>query len=261
MGAMVQKTQGTDMVFCWYGRSWRELNSYFDSGLISSKIIKDLKNCSQIVEAPTGNVPIFVSPDMLLTLLHAVTLGVNGKNVVKGNSPLKGKLGEQLFDPQFTLIDDPHLDYGMVPAEIDEDGVSTRRIEIIKDGVLKEFLYDLDTAGMAGVEPTGNTGCNPYSLTIPGGTFSKDDLLGQIEDGIYIKSLMGFGQGNLINGDFSSNISLGFRVKNGKIVGRVKDTMAAGNIYSMLKSGIQLSKEVDPVTRMPYALIQGAHIS
>ena len=37
-----------------------------------------------------------------------------------------------------------------------------------------------------------------------------------------------------LSGDFSVNVDLGYRVKNGKIVGRVKDTMLSGNIYKAL---------------------------
>jgi len=35
--------------------------------------------------------------------------------------------------------------------------------------------------------------------------------------------------------DFSINVDLGFLVQNGQVVGRVKDTMVAGNVYTALK--------------------------
>jgi PmbA protein len=46
---------------------------------------------------------------------------------------------------------------------------------------------------------------------------------------------MGAEQGNILGGDFSGNVLLGYKVENGKIVGRVKDTMVSGNIYQLLK--------------------------
>lgn len=72
---------------------------------------------------------------------------------------------------------------------------------------------------------------------------------------------MGFGQSNIINGDFSSNVALGYRIRNGEIVGRVKNTMVAGNVYELLKDNVQLSSDKDPVRRMPYAVLEGIQVS
>ena len=38
-----------------------------------------------------------------------------------------------------------------------------------------------------------------------------------------------------MGGEFAGNVLLRYKVENGKIVGRVKDTMVAGNIYQVLK--------------------------
>ena len=46
---------------------------------------------------------------------------------------------------------------------------------------------------------------------------------------------MGAEQGNILGGDFSGNVLLGYKVESGKIVGRVKDTMVSGNVYQLLK--------------------------
>ena len=47
---------------------------------------------------------------------------------------------------------------------------------------------------------------------------------------------MGLGQGNPISGEFSVNVQLGYKIENGKIVGRVKDVMLAGNTYDALNN-------------------------
>ena len=46
---------------------------------------------------------------------------------------------------------------------------------------------------------------------------------------------MGATQGNILGGDFSGNVLLGYKIENGKIAGRVKDTMVFGNVYELLK--------------------------
>ena len=101
----------------------------------------------------------------------------------------------------------------------------------------------------------------PYSLEVLPGQRWSEELLAGIKDGIFIRSLIGYGQSNLINGDFSSNVALGFRVKDGQIIGRVKNTMIAGNIYELFRQNIELSADRDPVARVPSALIEGLSVS
>jgi len=53
----------------------------------------------------------------------------------------------------------------------------------------------------------------------------------------------GPGQGNPINGEFSANVFLGYKIEDGEIVGRVKDVMLAGNAYDALKDIVAISRE------------------
>jgi len=261
-GVGAQRTEGSDMLFARSHRGWRDVNEFYDPDVPLRHVLDDLRHGERIVDAPKGKVPAFLDGATLNMFLWPITLGVNGRNVAKGDSPLKGRLGEQLLDPCLTLVDDPHRDYSPGAAEIDDDGVPTRVMTIVEKGELKSFLYDLDSAGLAGAEPTGNNGCAPHALTVSPGDTPSDDLLASIDDGIYIKSLIGFGQSNIMNGDFSSNVALGFRVQNGKITGRVKNTMVAGNVYDLFKTNVRLSSDYeDPTRRMPYALVDGMSVS
>ena len=54
---------------------------------------------------------------------------------------------------------------------------------------------------------------------------------------------LGLGQGNPINGEFSVNVFLGYKIENGKVTGRVKDVMLAGNAYTALKDITAMSQE------------------
>lgn len=261
LGAHVQRTQGTDMLFSGYWRGWKDLNEFWDPGWISDRIVDDLRHGERIVEAPTGRTTVFLPPDAVSMFLMPLVMGVNGRNVAKGESPLRGRIGEQVLDPAITLVDNPHVDFSNGATEMDADGVPTRVNILFRQGVLEQFLYDLDTAAMAGVEPTGNDGCSPYFLELAPGAQSSDDLLAGIEDGLYVKSVIGFGQSNMMNGDVAGNVALGFRVRNGQIVGRVKNTMIAGNLYELLKANVRLSSDRDPVLHLPFAVIEGVSVS
>jgi PmbA protein len=80
-------------------------------------------------------------------------------------------------------------------------------------------------------------------LLIQPGKDSLSDLIGQLDDGLVVDQLLGGSAG--ISGDFSVNVELGFRVQKGQITGRVKDTMIAGNVYSVLKQLITLGNDAD----------------
>jgi PmbA protein len=68
-------------------------------------------------------------------------------------------------------------------------------------------------------------------------------MVEDIKEGLVVEQLMGAGQGNILGGDFSGNVLLGYKVENGKIVGRVKDTMVSGNVYQVLKEIVALGSE------------------
>ena len=53
-----------------------------------------------------------------------------------------------------------------------------------------------------------------------------------------MEQVIGLGQGNVMAGEFSNNVSVGFLVRKGEIVGRVKNTMIAGNVYHLLKDAL-----------------------
>jgi PmbA protein len=57
-----------------------------------------------------------------------------------------------------------------------------------------------------------------------------------IDEGLLVHRVMGLGQGNPISGEFSVNVSLGFKIERGEVVGRVKDVMLAGNAYDALRN-------------------------
>jgi PmbA protein len=75
----------------------------------------------------------------------------------------------------------------------------------------------------------------PSALVVTPGKTTFDEMVRDIKEGLVVEQLMGAGQGNVLGGDFSGNVLLGFKIENGKIVGRVKDTMVAGNVYKVLK--------------------------
>jgi PmbA protein len=73
-------------------------------------------------------------------------------------------------------------------------------------------------------------------------------MLKGIKRGLLVHDYLGLGQGNPINGEFSANVFLGYKIEDGEIVGRVKDVMLAGNVYDALRNIEVISGDREWVT-------------
>ena len=261
LSGSIMRTEDTDVLQAGFGRSWRDRNELFDPPAVADRILTDLSWAQRPAEAPTGKVPVVLPPEAFRYLLGAVLAGIHGRSVARGESPLAGRLGQQVLDEKLTIVDRPHMAYADGAREIDADGIPTRGLTLFEGGTLKTFLYDLDSAGLAGAEPTGNDDCRPYNVVVTPGPSTSEELIAGIDDGLLVRNLIGFGQGNILNGDFSCNVGLGFRIRGGEVVGRVKNTMLAGNVYDLLGAGVQLSSDTDYQGRLPWAVVAGASVS
>jgi len=258
--------QGTDMLLV--GDSEGSCRFSDDISPLAGRIITQLERAKPAAAVSTGQMPVIFTPrGVASALLAPLVLAFSGRAVLEGASPLKGRLGEQLFDKKLTLWDDATLPYRLGSCPCDGEGVPSQRIPLVAGGVVANFLYDLPTAALAGKKSTGSgrrMGDRPptpgiSSLVIEEGREQFAPLAtGVVEDmkeGLVVEQLMGGEQGNLLNGDFSGNVLLGYKVERGNIAGRVKDTMISGNVYQVLREIAGIGNEagwVDGVFRVPH---------
>jgi PmbA protein len=225
--------RGTDILWVGRYRTWRKKD--VEARRLAERAIEYFRYAERMAPVATKQMPVIFTPRGMRVLLMPLLMGVNGKNVLKGDSPLAGKLGQQIVSPAFSVTDDGTVDYAPDSARYDGEGVPRRRNEVVKEGVLNCFLYDLDTAAKAGTESTGNgVGCGATNVIVSTGDSSFEEMVRNTEEGIVVENVLGLGQGNIINGDFSVNLALAFKIEQGEIVGRVKDAMLAGNAYEAL---------------------------
>ena len=167
----------------------------------------------------------------------------NGKTALEGASPIGNRLGQKVFDRKLSLRDDPTMVYRPGSRPGDDEGIPSQSTPLVEQGIVTNFLYDLQTAALAHTRSTGNgsrkhggpPAPSPSAFIIAPGSTTFAEMVQDIREGLVIEQLMGAGQGNNLGGDFSGNVLLGYKVENGEIVGRVKDTMVSGNVYQVLK--------------------------
>jgi len=231
----------SEMLFV--GDSQSSCHPTLDFKALTDEVITQLELAKNKAESATQAMPVIFKPNGVASaLISPLMTAFNGKIVFMGASPLKDKLGQQVFDKKLSMWDDATVPYQVASCPCDDEGVPGQKTPLIENGIVSQFLYDLQTAGLANTRSTGNGnrgGGLPSpsisSLIIKEGETSFSEMVKSVKQGLVIEQLIGATQGNILNGDFSGNVLLGYKIENGEIKGRVKDTMVSGNVYQALK--------------------------
>jgi len=217
---------------------------------IANQILQRLGWAGENVAPPTGRVPVLFTSKAADMLWGTVQAALNGKRVLERASPWADRLGQAVMSEAITILQEP--DSGPFSCPFDDEGTPTQPLVFIQKGVLQHFYCDRTVGQQLATGTTGNgfrpgLGSYPtpglFNLLIQPGNGSLLDLIAQMGDGLIVDQMLG--GGDSISGDFSINVDLGYRVKNGQIVGRVKDTMVAGNVYTALKQLMVLGGDAD----------------
>lgn len=187
------------------------------------------------------------------SLLGAMSNIFSAEAVQKNISKLKGKLNESVASSIVTLVDDPFLKDGLANSSFDDEGVPTSYKEIIQDGILKTYLYNLKTAYKDGVSSTGNgvkgsykgtVGISSFNLYIKPSDKSFDKMIENIKKGVFITDFAGLHSGlNTISGDFSL-AGEGFYIKDGKIDRPLNQITISGNFFELLKNIKNIANDI-----------------
>ena len=223
---------------------------YLEPHILAKQILQRLDWAKENIEPPTGRLPILFTAKAADMLWGTVQEALNGKRVLEGASPWSDRSGQKVTSSAITISQQPQV--GPFSCPFDDEGTPTHGIIFIQDGVLQQFYSSLATARELGKPPTGNgfrpsLGSYPapglYNWLIQPGRRSLLELIASLDNGIVVDQILGGGPG--ISGDFSINLDLAYRVRDGEIVGRVKDTMVAGNAYAALKQLVELGGDAE----------------
>ncbi len=224
--------------------------SYLQPEKVAQQILHRLDWATENAPSPGGRVPVLFTSKAADMLWGTVQAALNGKRVQELVSPWAERLGTTVISPTLTLYQDPQA--GPYSCPFDDEGTPTQRLVFIQDGVLQHFYCDRTTGRQLNIASSGNgfrpgLGSYPtpglFNFLIQPGSGTLQNLIQQLDNGLVVDQILGGGNG--ISGDFSINVELGYHVKNGQIIGRVKDTMVAGNVYTTLKQLVKLGGDAD----------------
>jgi PmbA protein len=190
-------------------------------------------------KAATGRVPVVFDPRVAGGLIGHLAGAINGVAVARGTSFLKDKLGERIFAPGITIVDDPHRPRGLRSKPFDGEGVANGRLDVVADGHLTTWILDLASARQLGLETTGRAARGTSSPPRPAttnlymepGPLGPAELMADIKEGLYVTEMMGMGV-NGVTGDYSRGAA-GFWIENGELAYPVSEMTVAGNLKDM----------------------------
>ena len=186
-------------------------------------------------------------PNAVYALVWRLGRASNAKAAYEKVSPLAGRIGEKILSDSITFADEPLNDGEPGARAFDDEGTPCRNHKLFDRGVFRGFYNDRFYARKTGTEPTGNGYRGDITeppvpslghMAILPGDKSLADLLKLMGRGVVVAGVMGAHSGNLMHGDYSIGLAPGLWVENGEIVGVVKDSMVAGNVYEDLKNVI-----------------------
>lgn len=195
----------------------------------------------------------------------------SGEAAQKGQSRLKGRLGELVAVPALTLLDDPHMAGGPASRFLDAEGTSTAPMPLIEGGVFRNFLYHVESARKEGRASTGHAsrsysggiGTRSHNLVMTLGEHDTEGLAALPERCLLVTELEGGAGCNPLSGDISIGVQ-GYLVQGGRRVQAVDSVTIAGNFYDLLKNIRAFGNAVQPNLSslfIPALLIEGLTVS
>ena len=190
----------------------------------------------------TRSVPVIFEAPIASGLFSAFITAISGGSLYRRASFLLDKLDEKIFADHIHIHEQPHLLKALGSAPFDNDGVSTKARDIVKNGILLGYVLSGYSARKLGMQTTGNAG-GVHNLIVEAGDQDLQGLIRNMNTGLLITDMIGFGV-NQVTGDYSRGAS-GFWVENGELQYPVEEITVAGNLKDMYRNIVAIGNDID----------------
>ncbi|WP_290610567.1 metalloprotease PmbA [Arsukibacterium sp. UBA3155] len=193
-------------------------------------------------QVSTQKVPVIFRADIASSLFGHLVSAISGGSIYRKSSFLLDKVGKQVMSSAVTVQEKPHLAQALASSPFDAEGVKTRDLAVIDNGVLNTYLTTSYSARKLGMASTGHAG-GIHNWLISHGNDDLAALCRQMGKGLLVTELMGQGV-NTVTGDYSRGAS-GFWVEHGEIQFPVAEVTIAGNLADMFMNIAAVGNDVD----------------
>lgn len=242
----------------------------FDAHKIGSDAAQMCVDSINPVGCNAGKTSVVFEPLAVGELL-AFVIGPNFglKTYSEKRSCFSEKIGKKVAVEEFSLIDDPHMPNNLGAKSFDDEGVPTRKNELVKNGTFQSTYCDSYNAFKYGSESSGNAcrpgsplgrstvpipAAAPHNLTIRAGNTSHDKVIKDTDSGILVSRLWYTYAVNPIRGDFSCTARSGiWIIENGKVTSPARPVRIIHNLPVLLGNIVAIADNQRTV--LPWAAL------
>ncbi len=192
---------------------------------------------------PSGKYTLILDSECASKVVTPVLNALGGYSLQQKNSFLTDSLGKQLFPEGLTILDAPRTPGDTGCRLFDSEGVATREMPIIQNGVVKTYFLNTYISRKMEMEPTVEDATRVKVLPF-GGCRTQEEVLAKMGDGILVTGFNG-GNSNPATGNFSYGIE-GFLIKDGKRVHPVREMLITGNFITLWNNLVAVADDARP---------------
>ena len=195
-------------------------------------------------ECPSGKMPVVIGNGWGGVLFHeSCGHPLEASAVSRGLSVFAGKVGEQIASPVVSAVDDSTIPQEWGSIDIDDEGNPGTKRQLIKNGILTDYMIDDFNGRRMGRE--GNGACRrqnyKYCPTsrmsntyIENGPYTPEEIIAATKLGLYA---VGFNGGSVdpSTGEFNFGCSEAYIIRDGKIAEPVKGATLIGKGHEILQ--------------------------
>lgn len=190
-------------------------------------------------------------------LRHVVENALTDVSITSGTSRLLGKIGERVASQDLTLAFEPGSSDIVLGEAFTPEGYPVRDSEVIKNGVLTEYMLTQYGAAKSGLTRGPNSG---GAMCVRPGTKPLRDIIGGINRGVLLGRYSGTEPD--VSGDLSGVAKNSFLIEDGKLTKPLVGTMVSANIFDMIQNISAISGDVRKTgtSVLPYVAFSGVTI-
>lgn len=200
-----------------------------------------------------GVYPVVLEPNAVATLVGFLAwVGFAGRAYVEGRSCFSGKAGERVAGESVSIWDDA-TQSGTIGLAFDFEGEPRERVDLIRNGVFVDAVYDRRTAKQAdraagstghGLPSPNPEGPFPLNLFMETGDASVEQMIAGTERGLLVTR---FHYTNVVNPIESSITGMTrdgtFLIENGEVAGPVRNFRFTQSILGALSDVSMIGRE------------------
>jgi predicted Zn-dependent protease len=169
----------------WAGNNDEDLQGFDTAAMARVAVEKGVRSMKPRELAP-GTYTVVLEPSAVADLLLFMGFSMDARSADEGRNffAMKGggtKIGQQVLNPRIRIYSDP-TDPRAPAVPFASEGLPTRKINWVDQGVLKMLDYSRYWAQKQGKEPTPD----PGNIIMDGGTGTTEDLVKQTRRGVLV---------------------------------------------------------------------------